>query len=96
MQVFLLNNIVSEKLPDRDTFNHGITRAIHQNENECIAVFYMPRQFNTKKVDFIEWNQDVKNMTEYQSESELLKAQVRRTWEVEDDWICIELKQFEM
>lgn len=92
MQVCLMNKRVYEKLKELDPFNHGITIAIHQNENECIAIFYMPRQFDTKKVDFIEWNQDVKNMTEYQSESELLKAQVRRTWEVEDDWICIELK----
>ena len=80
-----------EKLKELDPFNNGITIAIHQNENECIATFYMPRQFDTKKVNFVEWNKDVKNMTGYHSEGELLEAQVHRIWEVEDDWICIEL-----
>ena len=52
----------------------------------------MPKQFDTKKVDFIGWNKEVKNLTGCQSENELLKAEIRRTWVVEDDWICIELK----
>ena len=83
---------VYEKLNELDPFNHGITIAIHQNENECIAIFYMPRQLDTKKVDFIGWNKEVKNLTRCQSENELLKAEICRTWVVEDDWICIELK----
>ena len=44
-----MNKRVYEKLKELDPFNHGITIAIHQNENECIAIFYMPRQFDTKR-----------------------------------------------
>ena len=34
-----MNKRVYEKLKELDPFNHGITIAIHQNENECIAIF---------------------------------------------------------
>ncbi|NQS21405.1 hypothetical protein [Streptococcus suis] len=36
---------VKQVIDELEPFNHGITIAIHQNKNECIATFRMPRQF---------------------------------------------------
>lgn len=85
---------VKQVIDELEPFNHGITIAIHQNKNECIATFRMPRQFDTKKIKFTGWNEDVRNRTSCHSENDLLEAYVYKIWKVSDDWICIEVLPF--
>jgi len=85
---------VKQAIAELNPFNHGITIAIHQRKSECIATFHMPRQFDTKDIEFDGWNEDVTNMTDCHSEDDLLNAYIYRTWNVSNDWFCIEVLPF--
>lgn len=69
---------------------HEIIFAIHQKKEECIALFKRTC-WPDLKIRFSSWNEDVRNRTDYDSENDLLNAYVCKVWEVNVDWICIEL-----
>ena len=94
MWVVRMSNQVKQVIDELEPFNHGITIAIHQSKNECIATFRMPRQLDTKKIEFTGWNEDVTNRTSYHSESDLLNAYVHKARKVTNDWICVEVLPF--
>lgn len=52
---------------------HGITFAIHQDKDECIALFGRSG-WPGLKPRFICWNESVKNQTTYKTEESLLNA----------------------
>lgn len=54
---------------------HGITFAIHQNKEECIALFGRSG-WPGLKPQFIRWNESVENQTTYKTEESLLNAYV--------------------
>ncbi|MEX2805020.1 hypothetical protein AB3329_07905 [Streptococcus sp. H31] len=85
---------VRQIFDELDPLNHGITVAIHQNKDECIALFHMPKQSEAKNFDFIGWNDDVRNRTNYHSKNDLLDAYVDKVRKVTNDWICVELLPF--
>ncbi|WP_105105229.1 hypothetical protein [Streptococcus suis] len=72
---------------------HGITFAIHQDKDECIALFSRSG-WPGLKPNFICWNNNVENRTMYRTEEELQNAYVYQTKVVEDDFIVIELLPF--
>ncbi|ORO68912.1 hypothetical protein [Streptococcus oralis] len=72
---------------------HGITFAIHQNKEECIALFGRSG-WPGLKPRFIRWNESVENQTTYKTEESLLNAYVDKVREKASDWICIELLPF--
>ncbi|WP_247906747.1 hypothetical protein [Streptococcus anginosus] len=72
---------------------NGIIFAIHQNKQECIALFERSG-WPDLKTQFLSWNEEVKNRTGFHSENDLLNAYVCKIWEVTDDWVCIELLPF--
>lgn len=80
---------VRQMMNKYDPLNHGIHFAIHQSIDECIASFYMAEQFDTKDVEFKNWNSYVTNRTSYKTPTELLSATVTGTKEVSPDWIVL-------
>lgn len=72
---------------------HGITFAIHQNKEECIALFGRSG-WPGLKPRFIRWNESVENRTMYHTEEELQDAYVDKVKVVEEDFIIIELLPF--
>ena len=72
---------------------HGITFAIHQDKDECIALFGRSGRPGLKP-DFVCWNSAVENRTMYRTEDELRNAYVDKIKVVEDDFIVIELLPF--
>lgn len=72
---------------------HGITFAIHQNEEECIALFGRSG-WPDLKPQFICWNESVENQTTYKTEEDLRDAYVDKVKKVSEDFIVIELLPF--
>lgn len=72
---------------------HGITFAIHQNREECIALFGRSG-WPDLKPQFICWNESVENQTMYKTEEDLRNSYVDKVKVVEDDFIIIELLPF--
>ena len=72
---------------------HGITFAIHQDKDECIALFGRSGRPGLKP-DFVCWNSAVENRTMYRTEDELRNAYVDKIKVVEDDFIIVELLPF--
>ena len=72
---------------------HGITFAIHQNTEECIALFGRSG-WPGLKPQFIRWNESVENQTTYKTEEDLRDAYVDKVRKVSEDFIVIELLPF--
>ena len=72
---------------------HGITFAIHQNREECIALFGRSG-WPDLKPQFICWNESVENQTMYKTEKDLRNAYVDKVRKVSEDFIVIELLPF--
>ena len=72
---------------------HGITFAIHQDKDECIALLGRSGWPELKPI-FIRWNSDVENRTMYHTEEELQNAYVDKVKVIEDDFIIIGLLPF--
>nr|DAE16333.1 MAG TPA: hypothetical protein [Siphoviridae sp. ctKyp3] len=72
---------------------HGITFAIHQNKEECIALFGRSG-WPGLKPRFIHWNESVENKTTYKTEESLLNAYVCDVKKTSEDFIIIELLPF--
>lgn len=72
---------------------HGITFAIHQNKEECIALFGRSG-WSGLKPRFIRWNESVENQTTYKTEESLLNAYVCDVKNTSEDFIIIELLPF--
>lgn len=75
---------------------HCVNFAIHQNKNECVAIFLKFPEGHDRdgEVIFKRWNDEVKNKTGCHSENDLLNAYVYKVWNVSDDWFCIEVLPF--
>jgi hypothetical protein len=94
MWVVSMSKQVKDILATHDTgCPHGITFAIHQNKEECIALFGRSG-WPGLKPQFISWNESVENQTIYKTEESLLNAYVDKIWEVTTDWVCINLLPF--
>ena len=72
---------------------HGITFAIHQNKDECIALFGRSGWPGLKPT-FICWNESVENRTMYKTEEDLRDAYVDKVKKVSEDFIVIQLLPF--
>ncbi|VLT24370.1 Uncharacterised protein [Streptococcus pneumoniae] len=72
---------------------HGITFAIHQDKDECIALFGRSG-WPGLKPQFISWNESVENQTMYKTEEDLRDAYVDKVRKVSEDFIVIELLPF--
>lgn len=72
---------------------HGITFAIHQDKDECIALFGRSG-WPELKPRFISWNESVKNQTTYKTEESLLNAYVCDVKKTSEDFIVIQLLPF--
>lgn len=72
---------------------HGITFAIYQDKDECIALFGRSG-WPGLKPRFIRWNESVENRTMYHTEEELQDAYVDKVKVVEEDFIVIQLLPF--
>ena len=72
---------------------HGITFAIHQNKEECIALFGRSG-WPGLKPQFISWNESVENQTIYKTEESLLNAYVSDVKNTSEDFIVIQLLPF--
>ncbi|WP_454389101.1 hypothetical protein [Streptococcus sp. Marseille-Q8145] len=72
---------------------HDITFAIHQDKDECIALFGRSGWPGLKHI-FICWNSDVENRTTYHTEEELQNAYVDKVKVIEDDFVIIGLLPF--
>ena len=72
---------------------HGITFAIHQDKDECIALFGRSG-WPGLKPRFIRWNKSVENQTMYNTEENLLNAYVSDVKTTSEDFIVIELLPF--
>ena len=64
---------------------HGITFAIYQDKDECIALFGRSG-WPGLKPRFIRWNESVENRTMYHTEEELQDAYVDKVKVVEEDF----------
>lgn len=90
----LMSKQVKDILETHDTgCPHGITFAIHQDKDECIALFGRSG-WPGLKPRFIRWNESVENRTMYHTEEELQDAYVDKVKVVEEDFIIIELLPF--
>lgn len=90
----LMSKKVKDILATHDTgCPHGITFAIHQDKDECIALFGRSGWPGIKP-RFIRWNESVENRTMYHTEEELQDAYVDKVKVVEEDFIIIELLPF--
>lgn len=90
----LMSKKVKDILATHDTgCPHGITFAIHQDKDECIALFGRSGWHGIKP-RFIRWNESVENRTMYHTEEELQDAYVDKVKVVEEDFIIIELLPF--
>lgn len=90
----LMSKKVKDILATHDTgCPHGITFAIHQDKDECIALFGRSGWPGLKPI-FICWNSDVENRTMYHTEEELQNAYVDKVKVIEDDFIIIGLLPF--
>ena len=72
---------------------HGITFAIHQDKDECIALFGRSG-WPGLKPRFIHWNESVENQTTYKTEESLLNAYVCDVKKTSEDFIVIQLLSF--
>lgn len=89
-----VNKQVKDILANHDKGRpNGIIFAIHQDKDECIALFGRSGWPGLKPI-FICWNSDVENRTMYHTEEELQNAYVDEVKVVEDDFIIIELLPF--
>ena len=90
----LMSKQVKDILATHDTgCPHGITFAIHQNREECIALFGRSG-WPGLKPQFISWNESVENQTMYKTEEDLRDAYVDKVRKVSEDFIVIELLPF--
>ncbi len=94
MWVVSMSKQVKDILETHDTgCPHGITFAIHQNKEECIALFGRSG-WPGLKPRFIRWNESVKNQTTYKTEESLLNAYVCDVEKISEDFIIIQLLPF--
>ena len=92
--VVSMSKQVKDILETHDTgCPHGITFAIHQNKEECIALFGRSG-WPGLKPRFIRWNESVENQTTYKTEESLLNAYVCDVKKTSEDFIIIELLPF--
>lgn len=92
--MIIMSKQVKDILRTHDTgCPHGITFAIHQNKEECIALFGRSG-WPGLKPDFICWNEHVENKTGYTTEEDLRNAYVSDVKKVSEDFIVIELLPF--
>ena len=94
MWVVSMSKQVKDILETHDTgCPHGITFAIHQDKDECIALFGRSG-WPGLKPQFICWNESVKNQTTYKTEESLLNAYVCDVEKTSEDFIVIQLLPF--